>query len=111
MPISQVLERGYGQVIDKSASDQGITLILENAIFDGRKLFLLVKLETKGELWSLWPQETYLDGAPEVSHSCTNVSSSGVIRYCYEYDFSQEEPLQELSKGFMAQARLKIKID
>lgn len=45
--LVSIVNQGFGQVINKSDTDQGITVTVENAIYDGRKLILAVTIETE----------------------------------------------------------------
>jgi hypothetical protein len=45
--LVDVVDMGFGQVINKSATDNGVTMTVKNAIYDGRKLILLMGVESE----------------------------------------------------------------
>jgi hypothetical protein len=73
--LANIVERGYDQHIGKSVTDKGITVTVEEAIFDGRKLVLVLRADTdreltpvfihgeiKGQISSvIWPAHEYND--------------------------------------------------
>jgi len=48
--LVEVVDHGYGQVINKSVTDNGMTLTLESAIYDGKQLILALRMVADREL-------------------------------------------------------------
>lgn len=47
--LVDVIDHGFGQIINKSATDKGITVTLDSAIYDGKKLILAIRMDTEKE--------------------------------------------------------------
>ena len=60
--LANVVEKGFGDVNDASVTDQGITLTVESAIYDGRRLVIAVKTESDRELNYVWLEDVHISG-------------------------------------------------
>lgn len=74
--VERALTKGYGQTIEQSAQDQGLTLSLHHAIADDNRTILLFSLETGEEQAGMWgiPDLQLIDQAGNViegHHSLT----------------------------------------
>ncbi|MTI96212.1 MAG: DUF4179 domain-containing protein [Firmicutes bacterium] len=82
--LSQGIDNGAGQVINQSVTDQGITLTVESAVFDGRKLMIAHELtspDKPGHLSHYKLDFTDIDGniLPISAISTTYLGSKGLL--------------------------------
>lgn len=94
--IANVVERGFGDVHGASVTDQGITLTVEKAFYDGRKLFLAVKIESDRELKDAWLDDGEVHGLPGRTTSVTwrGPDADNEFWQFWEYDFLEAPELQ-----------------
>lgn len=96
--LVNVVERGFGQIIDKSATDKGITLTVESAIYDGRKLLIAVKIESDRELEVVWlenPRLRGITGKNSTNWPCHGAENNpNVFWHFLEYEIDAK-PLQD----------------
>lgn len=93
--LANVVEKGFGDVNDASVTDQGITLTVESAIYDGRKLFLAVKVESDRELEYVWLDDGHVHGfSGEITWGGPTVEANDVCYQFWEYDIEDSQQLQ-----------------
>lgn len=92
--VSRVLELGYGQIIGNSATDKGITLTVETAVYDGQQLTLIVRVDCPDGRGAC-PEESKLRGyaGPIAFWLCPALAEDddSITRYCFQYNFDGDE--------------------
>lgn len=84
--LVDVVNHGYGQEINKSATDQGITLTVENVIYDGRILLIAYEIQADSNLGNPYMAEVKLTDSKgyALPISCTIAAAACVDTAVYK---------------------------
>lgn len=89
--LANIVRRGFGKLSSPSATDKGITVTVESAIYDGRKLILAIRIDSHRELESVWLKDLRLRhvSGNMTSRSFPDAGESSRVHWQFlEYDLN-----------------------